>query len=142
MIVLDANVLIYAFRAELPQHAGVRTWLDAARSREALLVHPLAAAAFLRLTTKPLGPLPAAPVAMAVAFLNAIAPQPPAVPLGEHPAHLATLLRLADGLGLAGDQINDLWLAAFALTHGLSLASADRGFSRIPGLRWLQPLDG
>ncbi len=139
MIVLDANVLIYAFRAELPQHVRVRRWLEAARSREPLFLHPLAAAAFLRLTTKPLGPLPAAPVGQAVAFLNAIAPQAPAVPIGEHPAHLATLLRLADVLGLADERINDLWLAAFALTHGLALASADRGFSLIPGLRWIQP---
>jgi hypothetical protein len=141
MIVLDANVLIYAFRAELPQHVRVRGWLDVARSLEPLLLHPLAAAAFLRLTTKPLGPLPAAPVGQAVAFLKAIVPQAPAAPMGEHPAHLATLLRLAEGLGLAGDRINDLWLAAFALTHGLGLASTDRGFSRIPGLRWVHPLE-
>ncbi|MBI4622738.1 MAG: PIN domain-containing protein [Verrucomicrobia bacterium] len=30
---------------------------------------------------------------------------------------------------------NDLWIAATAMYHGLSLVTRDKAFSRVPGLR-------
>ena len=44
--------------------------------------------------------------------------------------------RLKDQLARAGTPIpeNDLWIAACALEHGLSLATLDSHFSRVPGL--------
>ena len=140
MILVDANILIYAFRAELPQHRRAKSWLEGVRAGESVFLHPLVSTAFLRLTTKPLGPLPPAPVRESVAFLDALQSTPgPA--LVESPHHLGAVLRLAEGLGLAGDQSADLWLAAFALTNGLAIASANRGFARFPGLRWINPVE-
>ena len=141
MILVDANLLIYAFRAELPQHQQVKEWLEGVRAGESVFIHPLVGAAFLRLTTKALGPLPPAPIRKSITFLDALQPSTgPA--LTETSTHLQTVLRQAEGLGLAGDQSADLWLAAFALTNGLAVASADRGFARFPGLRWINPLAG
>jgi predicted nucleic acid-binding protein len=34
----------------------------------------------------------------------------------------------------------DAWLAALALEKDATLASADTGFSRFDGLRWINPL--
>jgi predicted nucleic acid-binding protein len=67
MMLLDANLLIYAFRVELPQHPFAHAWLQSELDAgTAFFLHPLAAGAFLRLTTKSLGPLTAAPIAKAL----------------------------------------------------------------------------
>jgi uncharacterized protein len=34
----------------------------------------------------------------------------------------------------------DAHLAALAMEHGLTLCSADRDFSRFPGLKWMNPI--
>ncbi len=34
----------------------------------------------------------------------------------------------------------DVHLAALAIEHDLTLCSADNGFARYPGLKWLNPL--
>jgi toxin-antitoxin system PIN domain toxin len=143
MTLIDANLLIYAFRHELPQHTAATSWiqseLDAGGT---FFLHPLGAAAFLRLSTKALGPLPAAPMTRALDFLAALHPVIGST-LPDDMAHLQIFRSLAESLAIAGDGCNDLWLAAFAIRHGLRLASADNGFSRFqPGLRWFNPLAG
>lgn len=44
--------------------------------------------------------------------------------------------RLKQALAVAGTPIpeNDLWIAAYALEHGLPLATRDAHFARVPGL--------
>jgi toxin-antitoxin system PIN domain toxin len=37
--------------------------------------------------------------------------------------------------------VNDAHLAALAIEHGLTLCSADRGFSMFPGLKFRNPLE-
>jgi predicted nucleic acid-binding protein len=39
-----------------------------------------------------------------------------------------------------GGMVNDAHLAALAIEHGLTLCSADRGFSMFPGLKFHNPL--
>jgi len=52
MILPDVNVLIYAFRQEVPQHAICRAWLDGVVvGIERFGVSPLALAALVRVTT-------------------------------------------------------------------------------------------
>jgi predicted nucleic acid-binding protein len=41
----------------------------------------------------------------------------------------------------AGNGIPDAFLAAIAIENGATWITADRGFSRFPGLRWQHPLD-
>jgi len=40
---------------------------------------------------------------------------------------------------LVGNDTNDAWLAALAMEHRATLVSTDNGFSRFPGLKWLDP---
>ena len=35
--------------------------------------------------------------------------------------------------------INDVWLATLAIEHRATLVSTDQGFSRFPGLSWINP---
>ena len=44
-------------------------------------------------------------------------------------------------LGLSGNDVNDVWLAALAIEHRATLVSTDLGFARFPGLSWINPMD-
>jgi len=140
MIVLDANVLIYAFRAELPQHESVREWLIRRLTSQVVGLPLLAEMAFLRLMTKPLGTLGAAGWADAWGFLEAVLSYRRARRVSAGPRHKELFEELMRRYELAGDQLVDAWLAALAMESDSLLASADRGFRRFEGLRWLNPL--
>lgn len=43
-------------------------------------------------------------------------------------------------LGLCGNDINDVWLAALAIEHSATLVTTDQGFVRFPGLSRNNPL--
>lgn len=138
MILLDTNILLYAFRPEFPQHDMARRWMDAKiDGGEIFVMHPLAFGAFLRLSTRPLGTLPPAPVDLAIRFLAAL----DGARIAEAPNHDRVLSRLCATHGIQGDGIVDAWLAAFAITHGMLLASRDQAFARfVPELEWIDPL--
>jgi toxin-antitoxin system PIN domain toxin len=138
VILPDTNLLLYAFRPEFPGHGTVRSWMQAqVDSGEIFAVHPLSFAAFLRLSTRPLGALPPAPVETAIRFLIAL----DGARIAEATNHSRVLSRLCAAHRIQGDGIVDAWLAAFAITHGMRLASHDRGFSRfVPELEWIDPL--
>ena len=54
MILVDANLLIYAVNAAAPQHVAARSWLDARMNTAARVGLPWASLlAFLRLVTSP-----------------------------------------------------------------------------------------
>ena len=140
MTLPDTNLLLYAFRAEFPEHGEARRWLDGLASDRGLLaLHPLTVAAFLRLATRRLGPLPPAPAATALAFVVALEQR--GTWLMETADHTHIMGRLLRHHRISGDGIPDAWLAALAITHGLALASHDRGFARFtPELEWVDPL--
>lgn len=141
MILVDANLLIYAYTSSAAQHGPARTWLDtrlSGRQRVGLPWESLVA--FMRVVTHPR--LAAPPVATATAWrqveqwLDAPWAWIP-LPTDRHAETLGTLLSLT---GVAGPHVHDAQLAALALQHGLVLCSTDRDFSRYPGLRWENPL--
>jgi toxin-antitoxin system PIN domain toxin len=142
MILPDVNLLLYAFRAEFPEHAATRLWLEGVlASRERVALHPLIGCAFLRLTTRALGVLPPAPMSAAIAFLSGLARAGGCESPAEKAAQTAILGRICGEHRIAGDGVTDAWLAAYAITHQFTLASHDRGFARFtPELDWLDPL--
>lgn len=138
MILSDTNLLLFAFRAEFPEHDRTRRWINERKGAgDVFVLHPLAFGAFLRLATRQLGPLPPAPTDVAIRFLMDL----DAARIPEAPDHEKVLARLCSVHGIQGDGIVDAWLAAFAITHGMRLASHDKGFARFaPELEWLDPL--
>lgn len=79
---------------------------------------------FIRLATRSLGSLPAAPLALATQYLLAFAPFNDAFPVDFG----AQALGLCAYFGLAGDGTVDAWIAAHAIALNAPLASFDRGF--------------
>jgi len=141
VILVDANLLVYAFDARATQHAAARDWLDASLAGTARVGLPWESlVAFLRITTNPrLGHRPA-PVADAWRQVESWLESPVAwvpVPTERHAEAFGTLLAL---VGATANDVHDVHLAALALQHGLVVATTDRDFARFPAVRWENPL--
>lgn len=141
MILIDANILVYARVRSVPQHEAARTWLDRQLNGTTAVGLPwVSLLAFLRLVTNPR--IFERPDSMSDAWRQVTAwlgcepawtPQP-----GEgHTKLLGELLGLP---GMHGNLVPDAHLAALAMEHGLTLCSTDGDFARFPGLRWSNPL--
>ncbi|MBM3835560.1 MAG: type II toxin-antitoxin system VapC family toxin [Verrucomicrobia bacterium] len=143
MILLDANLLLYAVNSAAPRHEAARRWLDTSLSgtEEVGFAWPVILA-FLRIATHPgLFPRPLS-VHTATAKMEAWLAQPVARildPGAEHWMRFAQLLRQAQ---CTGNLIQDAHLAALAMECGATLCSTDADFSRFPALKWLNPLRG
>lgn len=141
MILVDANLLIYAHVQSFPQHARARAWLDARLNGSAQVGLPWPSLlGFLRLVTNRRVFERPASIADAWQQVNAWldcdvawVPQPT-------DEHREVLGRLLAKVNVAANLIPDAHLAALAIEHGLTLCSTDGDFARFPDLRWQDPL--
>lgn len=143
MILIDANLLLYAYHPRSIQHEASRAWLDAALSGSELVRFAwLTLWAFLRIATNPRvfeHPLSMAEAESAVASWLAV-PMAGILEPGER--YWETLRELMRHGQAAGPLVMDAALAAIAVEHGATLHTTDRDFSRFPGLKWTNPLVG
>lgn len=141
MILVDANILIYAHVSSFDQHQGARDWLDRQLNGSALVGLPwVSLLAFLRLVTNsrvfehPESIFDAwVQVRTWLACETVWLPQP----TERHAELLGELLALP---GVHGNLVPDAHLAALAVEHGLTLCSTDGDFARFRALRWLNPI--
>jgi len=141
LILIDANLLIYAAMRVLPQHAAASEWFDRQLSGVARVGLPWPSLlGFLRVVTNPR--VFANPASMREAWVRVAAwlecetvwiPQP----INGHAELLSRLLGLP---GIRANLVHDADLAALAIGHGLILCSTDGDFARFPGLRWQNPI--
>jgi uncharacterized protein len=141
VIVLDANLLIYAVNADTPLHPKAKSWLESTLSGQETVGFPWSVLlAFLRLTTRPglfLHPLP---IKTAFGLLASWLDQPSATIVHPGPRHLTVLSELLVPMGTGGNLTSDAHLAALAIEHGAELCSSDTDFARFKGLKWRNPL--
>jgi uncharacterized protein len=141
VILIDVNVLVHAFHAGSPDHAAYREWLTATIATDVpFAVSELVLSGFVRVVTHPRVFDPPVPVAEALAFAEALRTQPNAVVVAPGVRHWEIFERLCLGARAKGNLVPDAYLAALALESGCEWITADRDFSRFPGLRWRHPL--
>jgi hypothetical protein len=141
LILVDANILIYARINSFAQHRVAREWLDQQLSGLARVgLRWTTLLSFLRLVTNPRVFERPEPIAAAwsqvLAWLGCDTVWIPE-PTARHSEILGQLLALP---GVRGNVVPDADLATLAMEHGLILCSADTGFARFAGLRWTNPL--
>jgi uncharacterized protein len=141
VILVDVNLLLFAYNQQYPQHRKARQWLDDQLNGQARVGLPWATLlGFVRLATNPrvLERPPTSKQAwdQAEIWLSA---EPVWIPEPTE-QHRDVLGRLLSPPGIRGNLIPDAHLAALAIEHGLTLCSDDGDFARFPGLRWLNPL--
>ena len=141
MILVDANLLLYAANHAAPEHPQARVWLDARLNSSARvgLSWP-SLLAFVRLTSNPL--VVRQPVTAAQAWDQVeewLRCESAWIPVAgdDHRAILAGFLRQP---WMTSRLVPDAHLAALAIEHGLTLCSTDGDFGRFPELKWENPL--
>ena len=138
---LDANILIGAFRADIDGHAPVKAWLEEALAQGQPLSFPtLVEVAFLRIVTHPKIFREPSSLAEAAEFLAVLHASDGFHAAPWTPRIRALMLRRATELKLCGNDLNDAALAAITEAMRWRLVSRDQGFARFPGLQWLDPL--
>jgi toxin-antitoxin system PIN domain toxin len=141
VILVDANILLYAEDQLNPQHEIARGWWDAQLSG----VSPVCLCwsvlcAFIRIGTnhrvfeRPLT------LNQAIARVQSWLDQPCTrliYPTERHWTVLQPLLIEGQALG---NLVSDAHLAALAVQHGCELMSTDGDFARFPRVKWTNPL--
>jgi toxin-antitoxin system PIN domain toxin len=141
VILLDANLLLYAHVSSFVQHKAARNWLDSQLNGTARVGLPWPSLlAFLRLVTN--ARVFERPETMLAAWAQVQEWMSCDVVWVPEPTerHATLLGQMLQAAGVHGNLVPDAHLAALALEHGLILCSTDGDFARFPGLRWTNPL--
>lgn len=141
MILVDANILVYAHVSSMPRHSRAGVRLDDQLNGTAAVGLPWPALlGFIRLTTNPR--VFERPLSVAGAWRQVrsrLECEPAWIPLPTE-RHADVLepppAEIADRCNL----VPDADLAALAIEHGLTLCSTDGDFARFRGLRRQNPL--
>ena len=139
---VDVNVLIYAHRADLPEHTDYRRLLERLGNGEEPLGLPDAVlSGFVRIATnrrvfiEPMSP------DEAWRAVDELLNGPAAMTLRPSSRQWQLFRQLANDIGARGNDVSDAYLAAYALDNNATWLSADRGFARFKQLRWSHPLE-
>ncbi len=142
MILPDLNILLYAYDADSPFHAGAKKWLEDALSGSepvALSWHTIIG--FLRIGTNPRVFQKPLSIAEAIEIVEEWLACPAvkiALPTTRHWEILQDMLQTAQA---AGNLISDAHLAALAIETGASLVTTDKDFGRFGNrLKTINPL--
>jgi toxin-antitoxin system PIN domain toxin len=141
VILADVNVLVYAFDEESRAHEKYRSWLiDALSDRQPFALVDSVLTGFVRIVTDSRIFHRPAHTADALSFVGALVDSPISTWIPSNRPVWDALGQLVDGdNGINGKRVPDAYLAALAIANGARLATADRGFSRYPGLAWFDP---
>jgi toxin-antitoxin system PIN domain toxin len=142
LILVDANLLLYAYDSSSARHRPARRWLEGVLSGEEPVRFALASLlAFLRISTnaavfrRPLSARDA--IALVTAWLDV-----PVAGIAEPTDRNWSVLEdLACSGQARGPLLMDAHLAALAIEHGATLCTTDRDFARFPKLRFRDPLE-
>jgi toxin-antitoxin system PIN domain toxin len=141
VILIDANLLIYAVDADSPHHKKARAWLEETLSGTTRVgLAWVVLLAFLRLTTHPSVMRRPLAVERALGYVDEWLGQPFVESVGPGEKHWPLLRTLLAATGSAGNLTSDAHLAALSLENGAEICSTDRDFGRFPGVRHLNPL--
>ena len=141
MILVDANILLYAENQDSSYHEVARRWWDTQLSGTAPVCLCWAViGAFIRIGTNPR--LFKHPLSLdrALARVQSWLDQPCTRIVQPTERHWNVFQKmLVNGQALA-NLVSDAHLAALSVEHGCVLMSTDSDFSRFPGVRWRNPL--
>lgn len=141
MILVDANLLLYAYDASAQQHKDAKRWWQEQLSQP----YPVSLAwitvvAFIRIGTNPRVFSRPLTISEACAHVAGWFKQPMLTVLEPGERHWMVLQQTLETAQAAGNLVTDAHLAALAIEHGATLCSTDQDFSRFDGLNWLNPL--
>lgn len=140
MILPDVNVLLYAWRADAPEHARHRRWLEDILSGDmAYAMSPQVLASVIRAATHPRIYKRPSRLSDTQAFASLLLDQSHCQIVQPGQRHWDIFTDLSRSAKASGNLIQDAWFAALAIESGCEWITTDRDFARFPGLRWRPP---
>jgi len=141
VILVDANILIYAYDETSASHRAARAWVeDAFGQEDEVGIALVSILAFLRIMTNPMLFDTPMSVAEAAEIVTEWVSRPNVGLVQPTQRHFELVAELARGGKARGPLLMDAHLAALAIEHGATLCTSDRDLWRFPGLRVEDPL--
>lgn len=142
MIILDANVLLYAYHSGSQHHESCRAWLEAVLNGSEQVGLPWQTIlAFIRIATNPRAFQRPLRTADAIEIVETWLACPPVMVVGPADHYWPLLKQQLTDAQVSGPLVTDAALASLAIEHGAVLCTTDRDFARFRGLKLLDPLD-
>lgn len=140
-MLLDANILIYAFSSSSPFHASAKTWMEDAMARGLQVYLSWSViSAFLRITTDPRSYGQIATMADACATVDDLLSYSNVAVVEPTASHWPIFKKILVESQATGNLVTDAHLAALAIEHGASLCTNDKDFTRFTGLKIINPI--
>lgn len=141
MILPDANLILYAFIKDFPQHQKSKAWLERTiNDEETIGLAWQVITAFIRIGTNPKifkTPMTIKQVEDRIGLLQSYSN---VVVIAPSEKHWQIFLKLLKDTNATGDLVMDAHLAALAIEHNARIATTDSDFKIFPDLNFFNPL--
>jgi len=142
MILIDANLLLYAYNASSEHQQEAQQWFEKVMNRpEPVCLAWSSIMAFLRISTNPRIFPHALTINEALLIVSEWLSLPHVQTLNPTERHFEILKALLPKGQASGALVMDGHLAALAIEHGALLCTTDRDFARFPGVKVSNPLE-
>jgi uncharacterized protein len=141
LILLDVNLLLYAYDPSFERHEKARLWFQEALAGPQVRFAWTTILAFLRIATNPRAFDRPLSMPDAISTVTGWLDQPSVAVLEAGERHWKILSRLLVDGKVGSRLVMDAHLAALAIEHGATFCTSDRDFARFPGLKTLDPLE-
>jgi toxin-antitoxin system PIN domain toxin len=141
MIFPDVNLLLYAYNTESAAYKKAAAWLQGVMNSNERLCHSWhTIMGFIRISTNSrIFPKPYS-AKEALEIVSSLINAKNSTMLLPGSGHFAIFEKLVNESGINGPKLMDAHIAALAIEHGATLASADRDFRLFDGLKIINPL--
>jgi toxin-antitoxin system PIN domain toxin len=141
VILVDANILLYAEDSLSAHHQQACSWWDEQLSgRSPVCLGWVVLAAFIRIGTNPRVFAHPLSLSQALARVQSWLDQPCTRVVQPTERHWVVFQQLLTSGQAVANLVTDAHLAALAVEHGCELCSTDADFARFPKLKWRNPL--
>jgi hypothetical protein len=141
LILVDANILLYAEDALQSRHPQAREWWDGQLSGTgAVCLCWTVLSAFIRIGTNPRVFEYPLSLEQALARVQSWLDQPCTRIVRPTERHWTVFKQLLTEGQAVANLVTDAHLAALAIEHGCELVSTDSDFARFPKLKWRNPI--
>jgi toxin-antitoxin system PIN domain toxin len=141
VVIVDANILLYAYNEDAASHAAARRWLsEQLVGKEGLALSWHIVTAFLRISThSKIFPVPL-DLDEALTVVTDWLGSPKVHILSPTQRHWQILRGVLISGQARGPLVMDADIAALAIEHDATIATADKDFSRFDGVKVIYPL--
>ena len=141
MLLIDVNVLVFAYRTEAQDYSAYRNWLERAlESGSPCGFADLVLSAVVRILTHPGIYREPTPLEAALKYVEWLREHPGCLPVSAGSRHWGIFTALCRSASVRGALVSDAYFAALAIEAGAEWITTDRDYARFPGLRWRHPL--